>query len=147
MNIFKWLNLELRNRYIRYMLDPDTQKKVRAKREQQRQKEERPHEVYYFHQVNDPYSHLCAQILKPLIDEYDIDLIPLVVDLPPESSTPEPEMYKQHSVKDATMIAPYFNLNFKPLTNEIDDQTIRLAQSILINTEPELFAGHAVQVC
>ena len=146
MNIFKWLTLELRNRYIRYMLDPDTQKKVRAKREQKRQREERPHEVYYFHQVNDPYSHLCAQILKPLIDEYDINLIPLVVDLPPESSTPEPQMYQQHSVKDATMIAPYFNLDFKPLTNEIDDQTVRLAQSILINTEPEMFADHAVRV-
>ena len=146
MNIFKWLELELRNRYISYMLSPSTQKKIRLKREQKRQKEQRPHTVYYFHQVNDPYSHLCAQMLKPLNDEYDINLVPLIVGQPPESSTPEPQMYHHHSVEDAAMIAPYFNLDFKPLTNKIDNETIRLAQSILINSPTEHFANNAVKV-
>ena len=105
MNIFKWLQLELRNRYISYMLNPSNQKKIRLKREQKRQKEQRPHTVYYFHQVNDPYSHLCAQLLKPLNDEYDINLVPLVDGQPPQSSTPEPQMYHHHSLQDSAMIA------------------------------------------
>jgi 2-hydroxychromene-2-carboxylate isomerase len=90
------------------MLSFEAQQKNSLRREEKRQKENRLHTVYYFHQVNDPYSHLCAQILKPLTDNYEIDLIPLIVGKPPKSSTPEATMRMKHSIKDAAMIAPYF---------------------------------------
>ena len=35
----------------------------RAKAEKARQAARRPHEVHYFHQIDDPYSHLLAQAL------------------------------------------------------------------------------------
>ena len=146
MNILKWFELEFRSLYMRRMLSFEAQQKNSLRREEKRQKENRSHTVYYFHQVNDPYSHLCAQILKPLTDNYEIDLVPLIVGKPPEASTPETEMLMTHSIEDAAMIAPYYNLQFYPLTSEIDDQSIEVAQSILVNCDQSKFINTAIRV-
>ena len=146
MNIIKWFKLEFRSLYIRRMLSFEAQQKNSLRREEKRQKANRSHTVYYFHEVNDPYSHLCAQILKPLTDHYEIDLVPLIVGKPPKSSTPETEMLMTHSIEDAVMIAPYYNLQFHPLTSEIDHQSIEVAQSILVNCDQSKFINTAVQV-
>ena len=146
MNIIKWFKLEFRSLYIRRMLSFEAQQKNSLRREEKRQKANRSHTVYYFHEVNDPYSHLCAQILKPLTDHYEIDLVPLIVGKPPKSSTPETEMLMTHSIEDAVMIAPYYNLHFHPLTSEIDHQSIEVAQSILVNCDQSKFINTAVRV-
>tara|TARA_B100000959_G_scaffold267645_1_gene311388 strand:- start:830 stop:2164 length:1335 start_codon:yes stop_codon:yes gene_type:complete len=146
MNIFKWFELEFRSLYMRRMLSFETQQKNSLKREKKRQKEHRPHTVYYFHEVSDPYSHLCTQTLKPLTDNYEIDLIPLIVGEPPKSSTPEAELLIQHGIQDATMIAPYYNLQFNPLTSELDKRSIKMAQSILVNCDQSKFIKTATQV-
>ena len=146
MNIIKWFKLEFRSLYIRRMLSFEAQQKNSLRREEKRQKANRSHTVYYFHEVNDPYSHLCAQILKPLTDHYEIDLVPLIVGKPPKSSTPETEMLMTHSIEDAVMIAPYYNLQFHPLTSEIDHQSIEVAQSILVNCDQSKFINTAVRV-
>lgn len=146
MNIIKWFKLEFRSLYMRRMLSFEAQQKNSLRREEKRQKANRSHTVYYFHEVNDPYSHLCAQILKPLTDHYEIDLVPLIVGKPPKSSTPETEMLMTHSIEDAVMIAPYYNLQFHPLTSEIDHQSIEVAQSILVNCDQSKFINTAVQV-
>ena len=146
MNIIKWFKLEFGSLYIRRMLSFEAQQKNSLKSENKRQKENRPHTVYYFHEVNDPYSHLCAQILKPLTDNYEIDLIPLIVGKPPKSSTPETEMRMKHSIEDAALIAPYHNLQFLPLISEIDHQSIEVAQSILVNCDQSKFVQTAIRV-
>ncbi len=146
MNIIKWFKLEFRSLYMRRMLSFEAQQKNSLRREEKRQKANRSHTVYYFHEVNDPYSHLCAQILKPLTDHYEIDLVPLIVGKPPKSSTPETEMLMTHSIEDAVMIAPYYNLQFHPLTSEIDHQSIEVAQSILVNCDQSKFINTAVRV-
>ena len=146
MNIIKWFELEFRSLYMRRMLSFEAQQKNSLRREEKRQKANRSHTVYYFHEVNDPYSHLCAQILKPLTDHYEIDLVPLIVGKPPKSSTPETEMLMTHSIEDAVMIAPYYNLQFHPLTSEIDHQSIEVAQSILVNCDQSKFINTAVRV-
>ena len=146
MNIIKWFELEFRSLYMRRMLSFEAQQKNSLRREEKRQKANRSHTVYYFHEVNDPYSHLCAQILKPLTDHYEIDLVPLIVGKPPKSSTPETEMLMTHSIEDAVMIAPFYNLHFHPLTSEIDHQSIEVAQSILVNCDQSKFINTAVRV-
>jgi len=128
------------------MLSFEAQQKNSLRREEKRQQANRSHTVYYFHEVNDPYSHLCAQILKPLTDHYEIDLVPLIVGKPPKSSTPETEMLMTHSIEDAVMIAPYYNLQFHPLTSKIDHQSIEVAQSILVNCDQSKFINTAVRV-
>jgi len=65
-NPFKWLGLELKRILTRILLDTERDKRAKKKREQKRLREGRSHEIFYFHQVDDPYSHLCAQILSSL---------------------------------------------------------------------------------
>ena len=48
----------------------------RAKAEQKRVKAQAPHELHYFHQVDDPYSALVADVLPALLARYDITLVP-----------------------------------------------------------------------
>src|SRR5215471_12889538 len=38
--------------------------------------------VLYFHQVDDPYSHLAVQVLPALLDRYDVDVLPYLVPPP-----------------------------------------------------------------
>jgi len=56
----------------------------RAKAEKARLASGRPHQVYYFHQVDDPYSHLLAQALPRFLARYNIELKPHVVSPPPD---------------------------------------------------------------
>ena len=146
MLIIDWIKLELRRQVTKSLLAPSHKKKIREKRERKRKTENRPHQVFYLHQVDDPYSHLCCQILDQLENSYDIEVIPLVVGSPPSSSTPEVEMLQKHNIEDAKMIAPYYGLTFE--TNEIDiePKNIKIAQSVLLGTKQETFAKVSLEV-
>ena len=48
--------------------------KRRKKAERVRQKEGRRHVVDYFHQTEDGYSYLAAQVLSQLAERYDVEL-------------------------------------------------------------------------
>ena len=141
-----WIKLELRRRITRSILDPRTRSIIRTKRERKRKAQNRPHQIYYLHQVDDPYSHLCCQVLDQLEQSYDIKLIPLVVGAPLVSSTPEVEMLKKHSIKDASMIAPYYGLHFETNQTRIRPENIKIAQAILLTTKQESFAKIAQEV-
>ena len=146
MLLIDWVKLELRRRVTKLLLDPSRRKKIREKRENKRRAENKPHQVFYLHQVDDPYSHLCCQILDQLENSYDIELIPLVVGTPPPSSTPEVDMLKKHSIEDATVIAPYYGLTFGTSETDIEPENIKIAQSILLGTEQESFAKISLEV-
>ena len=47
---------------------------IREQTESERQAANRPHEVLYFHKVDDPYSHLTMQCVEKLISSYEITL-------------------------------------------------------------------------
>jgi hypothetical protein len=49
------------------------------KAEQARLRSSEPHRVEYFHQVDEGYSALTAQILERFVDRYDIELVCHVV--------------------------------------------------------------------
>ena len=144
--IIDWLILEGRRRYLKKFLSQSTQHKKRNKKEALRIKDNKPHEVFYLHQVDDPYSHLCCQVLDQLTASYEIKIIPLVVGIPPQSTTPEVELLKQHSIDDATIIAPYYGLDFSTKRNEIPIEMIEKAQSILLSTNSTQFASKAKRV-
>jgi len=84
----------------------------RAKAEKIRSASGRPHQVYYFHQVDDPYSHLVAQALPRFLARYHIELTPHVVSPPPDSAAPEREKLVAYSRVDAGLLAQHHGLNF-----------------------------------
>jgi 2-hydroxychromene-2-carboxylate isomerase len=71
-----------------------------------------PHRVRYFHQVDDPYSHLAAQILGELIARYDVEIEPHLVGPPPDAAAPERHLLEAFARKDAADIATGYGLAF-----------------------------------
>ena len=86
----------------------------RAKVERARRKSGSTHVIEYFHQVDDGYSHLAAQLLSSLLQRYDIELVCHVVPAPSGANAPEPELLAKLSAYDAVRIAPHYGLQFPP---------------------------------
>ena len=64
-----------------------------------------PAQVHYFHQADDPYSHLCAQVLEQLAGNYQITLVPHLVSPPQDSAAPERARLAHWSLRDAATLA------------------------------------------
>lgn len=103
------------------------------------------HEVHYFHQVDDPYSALTAQILDAFVRRYDIRLIPHLVPPPRDWAAPDRERLVAYSLDDARAVAPAYGLHFQP-TATPDMPAARRAQSILCSASHDQFAEAAVEI-
>lgn len=97
---------------IDFVLGEDVRHGVRRLREFGRRLRREPHRLFYFHQVDDPYSHLVAQILPPLLDRYEVVLEPRLVGPPSEEAAPERALLEAYARKDAADIAPGYGLDF-----------------------------------
>lgn len=86
--------------------------KARLKAEQVRQAQGKPHRLYYFHQVDDPYSALLASKLAALLARYDITLSAHVVGPPSDSAAPDRARLVAYSRADAQRLAQHHGLNF-----------------------------------
>lgn len=131
----------IRSAMMRRFADPArrTQKRLRA--EALRQKEGRPHEVLYFHQVDDPYSQLAAQALLPLLDRYDIKLMPKVVEKPTPIAIHEQALWDQWAARECAAMAPFYGLAFNPPAVGAD---LAFARRILMATrDARVFAQQA----
>lgn len=91
-----------------------------------------PHQVEYFHQVDDPYSHLSVQILKRFSESYNIELVPRVVCEPDDVDVFERERLKNYGRRDAHLIAPHYGLEFTDTGIHPSKALILLAQQILV---------------
>jgi hypothetical protein len=56
------------------LLSPRTRDARRWLAERRRRMTREPHRVHYFHQPDDPYSHLAAQVLGGLVERYEVVL-------------------------------------------------------------------------
>ena len=116
-------------------LDIITSKRIEL--EKQRVKEERPHEVTYFHSVSDPYSYLVLQKLGDFVNNYNINFNFILVSDPPLQATPEPEIYKKYSLIDAKRIAPFYS-TAAPALNELpSQQDVQNIERVLLNIPKE----------
>lgn len=104
----------------------------RAKAEKHRLASGRPHQVHYFHQVDDPYSHLVAQALPRFLARYNIELTPHVVSPPPDSAAPEREKLVAHSRVDAALLAQRHSLNFTDQKKQPDMESCLQATHALV---------------
>ncbi|MEO1553995.1 MAG: DsbA family protein [Pseudomonadota bacterium] len=94
------------------IISPEKRQKRRQKAEAKRVKSGAAHTVVYFHQLDDPYSHLAAQVLPALAARYDIDLVVHLIPATGGSSQPELEKLAIWARKDAELIAPHYGLAF-----------------------------------
>jgi 2-hydroxychromene-2-carboxylate isomerase len=131
---------------MRRLADPAGRNRRRRKSEKQRVKAGLPHRVEYFHQVDDPYSHLAAQLLQPLLDTYDIELHTHLVSGPRGDNAPEPELLLQYARYDCAVVAPHYNLEFPEVAQAPSIELSRKAAGILAASDPAAFPQLAVTV-
>ncbi|MGI9330280.1 MAG: DsbA family protein [Gammaproteobacteria bacterium] len=120
--------------------------KQRAAAEKKRIKQGAPHRVEYFHQVDDGYSHLAAQVLQRLGERYDIELECHLVEGPQGKNVPEPELLLQLSRYDALHVAPEYGLEFPEHSEIPDPALVQLASEILAAQETGDFIACAAEV-
>lgn len=87
----------------------------RERAERRRRTQARPHELHYFHQVDDPYSHLCAQALPLLQHRWGVAIRPHLVPPPDAQAAPDRERLLAYSRVDARRLAQRYGLQFGPV--------------------------------
>ena len=138
----RWLT----SKAMTYWTAPKTMARRRAKAEKQRRKRGEPHCVEYFHQVEDGYSHLAAQLLQPLLSEYDITLVCHLVTVETDRNLPEPDLLLPLSRYDAAHVAPHYGLRFRVGAEAPDPLHVKLATQILAAVENGVFPKASVEV-
>ncbi len=131
---------------ISSMANAKAQRRRRDRAERSRRKAGRPHRVEYFHQVEDGYSHLAAQLLGPLLERYDVELVCHLVTVPHDKNLPEPSLLLPLSRRDSAAIAPHYGLRFPHDADAPAPKQVELAEQILANVPPEEFPAAAVAV-
>ncbi len=104
----------------------------RAGAERTRQRKKLPHELHYFHQVDDPYSALVVQCLQRLTSQYAVVLTPHVVGSPPDSAAPERDKLIAYSRRDAALLAGRYSLVFTDPQNQPSADAIAQATRLLV---------------
>lgn len=138
----RWLTSRIMTR----LCQPERLIKRRTRAEQQRIKLGLPHVVEYFHQVDDGYSHLAAQILQPLSKRYGVEIVCHLVAGPQDKNLPEPKLLLDLSRYDACQVAPEYGLEFPRHDQPLLPNLVKLASSILAAQDATGFAERAVKV-
>jgi 2-hydroxychromene-2-carboxylate isomerase len=113
------------------LTSPRTRAARRTLAEVRRRLRREPHRVRYFHQVDDPYSHLSAQVLAPLVERYAIELEPHLVGPPPDDAAPDRARLEAYSLRDAADVAPGYGLEFPEGKQPLDASQVDLASMLL----------------
>lgn len=141
-----WLRRILRGQFDK-MIDPEARRRRREKHENKRKREGRAHIVDYFHQFDDPYCHLTAQILKAFAERYDIELRPHLIRAAGGKNQPELERLRDWARLDAEMIAPHYGLQFPSDAGRTpDNHAQRAAAALMADRSPAEFVNMIAEV-
>ncbi|MEZ6029872.1 MAG: DsbA family protein [Hyphomonadaceae bacterium] len=99
--------------------------------ERKRRASGKPHTVDYFHQADDPYASLVAQILPLLAMRYDIRLRCHLVSAPPDWAAPERARLLAWSRMDAQLLARKASLAFKDTEAQPSAERVASAEAAL----------------
>jgi 2-hydroxychromene-2-carboxylate isomerase len=130
--IVRWLTSKVMTR----MSSPAAVARRRAKAERARQRRSEPHRIEYFHQIDDGYSHLAVQLLRPLLERYDVELVFHLVAAVHDRNLPEPELLLRLSRTDSAKVAPHYGLRFPAETEATDPELVELGGRIIAAATP-----------
>jgi len=134
---------------MRIVMSSRTRSLVDGWQERKRRLTGAPHRILYFHEIDDPYSHLAAQTLAPLAAHYDVEIEPRVTSTELGLNRPEPELLLELGVRDCALVAPHYGLEFPADAVAPDPARTRRAERLLVAAESEglaTFAERAVAV-
>lgn len=113
---------------------PTADRVARTASEAGRRLRRQPHRVLYFHQSDDPYSHLAAQLLSRFRNNFAVELDIQLVAPPDDAAAPERDRLVAYSRKDAARVAPYYGLEFDDVGRQPSEQLRTRAGRILAST-------------
>ena len=87
-------------------------------------------QVHYFHQADDPYSHLLVQLLPRLLERYRIELQVHLVPAPEDSAAPDRARLQGWSRSDAVQLAAHTGLNFSDHGQQPVAERLATAQAL-----------------
>ncbi len=103
--------------------------------------------VRYFHQADDPYSHLAVQLLPRLAAAYDVAIEVFLVPPPIDSAAPDRERLAEWSLRDAARLAQAHGLALpQDARQPTDDQTAIAEQALAAALGQPDFAARAVAI-
>jgi 2-hydroxychromene-2-carboxylate isomerase len=138
------LSRRLVSRVIGGLTSPGFRNLRRRAAEVRRRLRRQPHRVLYFHEVEDPYSHLAAQTLGRLLARYDVALVPHLVG--EAEAAPQRDLLAAYARQDAAAIAPAYGLKFPRDTGAPDAELVRRGTRLLANAPSATFVARAAQI-
>ncbi|HUR40537.1 MAG TPA: DsbA family protein [Verrucomicrobiae bacterium] len=124
----------IRSAVMRRMADAERHALARAQAERRRLAENRPHEVRFFHQPDDPHSHLALQALPAFLARFNARVLPHVVAQPAPGAIHEQRLWDAWSRGECRTMAPAFDLS-APGDRAPDQAATDLARRILLKAE------------
>jgi 2-hydroxychromene-2-carboxylate isomerase len=94
-----------------------------------------PSRLDFYFEIADPMSYLTAQAVARLIETYPIELGFHLITPPASDVDPAPVLRAKHAVRDAGLIAQYWNVEF-PAHKEADGGIVREVGTALIRERP-----------
>ena len=136
---------KVRNKFMNTASSFDLFKSIRENAEIKRQEENRLHEVFYFHKVDDPYSHLTIQCIEKLKSSYEISVKSILVGEESSEAVHETSLYSNYCLEDVKRIAPFYDIGF-PAKSYPSKEMIYKANSILSEVNENRFSEIAIKV-
>lgn len=102
--------------------------------------------IHYFHGVADPYSHLTAQLLPAIVENYAVAVVPHLVPQPVAAVAPDIERLAGWSLRDSARLAAAHGLSFPPEARIPAPEAVTACESALAGlADPRAFAAHALR--
>jgi 2-hydroxychromene-2-carboxylate isomerase len=94
-----------------------------------------PRRLDFYFDIADPISYLTAQAVARLVAAYPVDLAVHVITPPASDVDPDPVLRVKHAVRDARLVAEYWNVDF-PAHREADSGLVREVGTALVRDRP-----------
>ena len=141
------LKTRIRSTGMRYFASAGYLHKQRRKARKLRAKQGGAPMVHYFHQVDDPYSHLAVQKLDELKSSYDLEFQPHLVSKPDDAYQGSAAHFDRWAWRDAQSVAADYGTEFAPAIDIPLPGAVAAANaSLAAHLNSEDFAQAAVQI-
>ena len=100
------------SRVVGFIVDQNRMAKRAARFETARQRKANPHEVIFFHDITDPYSHILLMLIADLWATGEVQLTCHMIDAPQANVTPEREKLTAYALNDARILAQKTRVDF-----------------------------------
>lgn len=94
-----------------------------------------PRRLDLYIDLADPWSYLAAQVAQRLVETYGVELGVHVVTPPASDVDPAPALRAKHAVRDAQLLADYWNVEF-PGKKEADPVSLREVGTAMVRERP-----------